>query len=79
MCTTSPWAQGPVCNVIASAAWLPEFVNSVGGQGVHPIKGELGVMERVRSQAKAALVCKTQGYQLHPETGEMETRKRRKS
>ena len=54
-------------------------MSSVGGQGVHPIKGELGVMERVRSQAKAALVCNTQGCQLHPKTGEIETRKRRKS
>ena len=79
MCTTSPWAQGPVCNVIANAAWLPEYVNSVGGQGVHPIKGELGVIERVRLQAKAAQVCNTQGCQLHPKTGEIETRKRRKS
>ena len=79
MCTTSPWAQGPVCNIIANAAWLPEFVSSVGGQGVHPIKGELGVMERARSQAKAALVCNTQGCQLHPKTGEIETRKRRKN
>ena len=41
MCTASPWAQGPVCNVIANAAWLPEYVRSVGGKGVHPIKGEL--------------------------------------
>ena len=79
MCTTSPWAQGPVCNVIANVAWLPEFVSSIGGQGVHPIKGELGVMERVRTQAKAALVCDTQGCQLHPKTGEIETRKRRRS
>ena len=79
MCTTSPWAQGPVCNVIAQVAWLPEFVDSVGGQGVHPIKGAIGIMEQVRSQTQAALVCETQGRQLHPETGEMETRKRRKS
>ena len=77
MCTTSPWAQGPVCNVIANAAWLPEYVSSVGGQGVHPIKGEMGVMERVQLQAKAAQVCNTQGSQLHPKTGETETRKRR--
>ena len=78
MCTTSPWAQGPVCNVIAHAAWLPEFVDSVGGQGVHPIKGALGIVEKVRSQTQAALICKTQGRQLHPETGELETRKRRR-
>ena len=44
MCTTFPWAQGPVCNVIAHAAWLPEYVDSVGGQGVHPIKGVLGIV-----------------------------------
>ena len=79
VCTTSPWAQGPVCNVIANAAWLPEFVSGVGGQGVHPIKGGLGVMERVHSQAKAAQVCNTQGCQLHPKTSDVETRKRRKS
>ncbi len=36
-------------------------------------------MERVRSQAKAALACNTQGCQLHPKTGEIETRKRRRS
>ena len=36
-------------------------------------------MKKVRSQAKAALVCETQGCQLHPETGETENRKRRKS
>ena len=60
------------------AAWLPEFVNSVGGQGVHPIRGELGVVEKVRLKAKAALVCETQGCKLHPETGEMGNRKRRK-
>ena len=36
-------------------------------------------MERVRSQAKAALVCNTQGCQLHPKTGEIDTRKRRKN
>ena len=65
--------------MIARAAWLPEFVNSVGGQGVHTIKGELGVVEKVRMKAKAALVSETQGCQLHPETGETETRKRRKS
>ena len=46
---------------------------------MHPIKGELGVMERVHIQAKAAQVCNTQGCQLHPKTGEIETRKRRKS
>ena len=78
MCTTSPWAQGPICNVIAHAAWLPEFVDSVGGQGVHPIKGALGIVEKVRSQTQAALVCKTQGCQLHPATGDMGTRKRRR-
>ena len=78
MCTTSPWAQGPICNVIARTAWLPVFVDSVGGQGVHPIKGEQGVVEKVRMQAKAALISETQGSQLHPETGEAENRKRRK-
>ena len=41
MCTTSPWAQGPICNVIAHAAWLPEFVDSVGGQGYTPSRGRL--------------------------------------
>ena len=35
-------------------------------------------VEKVRSQAKAALMCETQGCQLHPETGETENRKRRK-
>ena len=60
MCTT-PWAQGPIdiCNVIAHAAWLPEFVDNVGGQGVHPIKGALGIVKKMRSQTQAALVCKT--------------------
>ena len=33
----------------------------------------------MRSHTQAALICKTQGRQLHPETGEVETRKRRKS
>ena len=57
----------------------PEFVDSVGGQGVHPIKGALGIVEKVRSQTQAALICKTQGRQLHPETGDVGTRKRRRS
>ena len=39
-CTTSPWASGPICNVVAQTVWLPEFVNGVGGQGVHPPKKE---------------------------------------
>ena len=77
MCMSSPWATGPVCNVIARAAWLPTWVVSTGGQGVHPIKGENGIVEQVRLQARAAQVYETQGSQLHPETDETAKRTRR--
>ena len=77
-CTTSPWAMGPVCNIIAQAAWLPAWVDSVGGQGVHPIRGGAGVVEQVRLQAQAAKVCETQGCRLHPKVDETELRGKRK-
>ena len=77
-CTPSPWAQGPICNIIARTAWLPTWVVSNGGQGVHPIKGGDAVVEQVRSQANAARVCETQGCWLHPETDEMAQRTQRK-
>ena len=78
VCTTSPWATGPVCNIITRAAWLPTWVDGRGGQGVHPIKGGGDVAEQVRLQAQAAQVWETPGSRLHPETDETETRTKRK-
>jgi len=78
VCMSSPWATGPVCNIIARAAWLPTWVVSTGGQGVHPIKGGNEIVEQVRLQARAAQVCETQGSRLHPKTDETELRGKRK-
>tara|TARA_B110001450_G_C17594778_1_gene470378 strand:+ start:336 stop:1019 length:684 start_codon:yes stop_codon:yes gene_type:complete len=69
LCKDSPWASGPVCNIISWAGWLNKPIPCRGNLGACPIK-EKDVREEVRYSAKCALqgggVFKTNGETEHP-------------
>ena len=72
LCKHSPWAFGPVCNIISKAGWLNKPIPCKGNLGACPIKDK-EVMEQVRYSAKCALadgnIFKTNGEKEHPYRG----------
>ena len=53
-CTQSPWAEGPVCNVISKAGWIDEPIPCKGNLGACPI-ADPETRDRVRLAAKRAM------------------------
>lgn len=72
LCKDSPWAAGPVCNIISQAGWLDKPIPCKGNLGACPIK-EDDVREQVRYSAKCAVsdgnIFKTNGEIEHPYRG----------
>lgn len=72
LCKDSPWAEGPVCNIIAEAGWFDRPVPTRGNLGACPINDE-EAREQIRGQANNAYVDgnikKTNGEALHPYRG----------
>ena len=74
VCKDSPWASGPVCNVISRAGWIDKPIPCKGNLGACPISEE-AVREQVRYSAKCAFlggkIFKTNGETEHPYLGPM--------
>lgn len=72
LCKHSPWASGPVCNIISQAGWLDKPVACKGNLGACPIK-EDDVRDEVRYRAECAYkdgnIFKTNGENEHPYRG----------
>lgn len=72
LCKHSPWATGPVCNIISEAGWLHKSVPCRGNLGACPIRDE-EARNRVRAYADRAMkdgaVFKTGGDVEHPFRG----------
>lgn len=69
LCTQSPWAEGPVCNIISDAGWIEKPVPCKGNLGACPIPDQ-ETRDRVRLLAKSAkesgAIYKTNGEVEHP-------------
>jgi len=72
VCKQSPWAEGPVCNIISKAGWIEKPIPCKGNLGACPIT-DPDTRDQVRRSAKRAQesgsIYKTNGDVEHPYRG----------